>query len=60
MPTYGIENWALNRSERREIETEISSLRRMSGCALTDYLRNKTMRILSKLYALKLSLCLSN
>jgi hypothetical protein len=59
MLMYGIENWPLDRSEKRDTETKMSTLRRMSGCTLTDYIRNKTLRIISKLYALKLSLCLS-
>jgi hypothetical protein len=37
MLVYESEDWALNRSERRTIETEkIRFLRRVSGHALTD------------------------
>jgi hypothetical protein len=37
VPVYGIENWVLNRSESRKIETaEIGFLRCVSGCTLTD------------------------
>ena len=43
--TYGSENWALNRSGRRRIETaETRFLRRVSGHTLRDHIRNTTIR----------------
>jgi hypothetical protein len=37
----GSENWALNRSERREIEAaDMRFLRHVSGCVLTDHVHS--------------------
>jgi hypothetical protein len=42
---YGCENWALNRVDRRKIETaEIKFLRRVAGYNLRDEVRNSTTR----------------
>jgi hypothetical protein len=42
---YGCENWALNRADRRKIETaEIKFLRRVAGFTLRDEVRNTTLR----------------
>jgi hypothetical protein len=38
----GGENWALNRSERREIEAaEMHSLRHVSGCVFTGHVHSR-------------------
>jgi hypothetical protein len=51
---YGGENWALNRSERRETEAgEMRSLRRVSGCTLTDHIGNTTIRNVLQIYTLE-------
>jgi hypothetical protein len=50
----GSENWALSRSERREIETaQMSFLRRVSGYVLTDLLRSMIIRNALQVYALE-------
>jgi hypothetical protein len=50
---YRSENWALNRSERRKVVTaEIRFLKRVSGYALTDHVRNATMRSALQIYDL--------
>jgi hypothetical protein len=42
---YGCENWALNRVDRRKIETtEMKSLRRVAGFTLRDEVRNSAIR----------------
>jgi hypothetical protein len=44
-PFYFIENWALNRVDRRKIETaEMKFLRRVTGYTLRDEVRNSTIR----------------
>jgi hypothetical protein len=54
MRVYRWVNWALSRSEKRKIETgEMRFLRRVSGCALTDYVRNTTIRNALQIYALE-------
>jgi hypothetical protein len=54
MLTYGSENWVLNRSESREIETaEMCFLRCVSGYTFTDQVRNMTMRYALQMYALE-------
>ncbi|PSN31708.1 hypothetical protein C0J52_28469 [Blattella germanica] len=51
--TYGSDNWALNRSGRRRIETaEMRFLRRVSGHTLRDHIRNTTIREELHLYDL--------
>jgi hypothetical protein len=41
---YGCENWALNRVDRRKIETaEMKFLRRVAGYSLRDEVRNTTI-----------------
>ena len=45
MVMYGSENWALNRSERRRIETnEMKFLRRVAGLNLLDQVSNNDIR----------------
>jgi hypothetical protein len=42
---YDCENWALNRVDRRKIETaEMKFLRRVAGYTLRDEVRNTTIR----------------
>jgi hypothetical protein len=49
---YGIENWVVNRSERRTIETaEISFLRHASGNVFSDRVRNTIIRNALQMYA---------
>jgi hypothetical protein len=51
---YGIENWVLNKSERRTIETpEISFIRHISGYAFTDRVRNTAVSNALQMYALE-------
>jgi hypothetical protein len=51
---YGSENWALNSSERRKIETvEIHFIRRISGYALTDHVYSMTICSALQIYALE-------
>jgi hypothetical protein len=55
MVVYGHDNWALNRSERREIETaEMGTLKWcVSGYTLTDNVCYTTIRSSLQVYALE-------
>jgi hypothetical protein len=55
MLMYGHENWALNRSEMREIETAEMRILKwcVPGCTLTDHVCNTTIRNSLQVYALK-------
>jgi hypothetical protein len=46
---YGSENWDLNRSERRKIETTEMLV---FGCTFTDHVRNKIRDEFTNIYVL--------
>jgi hypothetical protein len=49
-----VENWTLNNSERRRIETaEMRFLRRVSGCTFTNHVCNTTVLSALQMYVLK-------
>jgi hypothetical protein len=54
MLMYGTENWALNRSERKKIETAgMRFVRHLSGYTLTNHARSTTISNALKIYALE-------
>ena len=56
--TYGSENWAMNRSDRRMIETaEMKFLRYVSGYTLRDHIKSDNIRKRLNIFSLNNRIC---